>query len=241
MNMRELLVQLGFTPYQASFTDQQPGYLYDFGNFQLQTVQVLGSSFRPVMLFSGVLATPRTVREIRFEVSLDIDSAELLVAMIAYGLGDNFEPEIHPAWLDTGRRNRHLLPWVRRQQEYELRPKCHIDADWYRIAAKKLIAIGQASDSADAVKLTLKNQVLRFEAGKQLVAIPVPDADWPATYALSAIGLLNLSKGAGPRGVGMVVYDDHLRVGGREIPLAKIPSLAATNESEAEDRERAKS
>ena len=36
MSTRSLLLGLGFRPVQARWTDQQPGYQYDFGNFVLE-------------------------------------------------------------------------------------------------------------------------------------------------------------------------------------------------------------
>jgi len=64
MSTLDVLLDLGFEP----FADPLPGLRFDFGNFELRARQLINLKFQEVVAFSGVLATPRTVREVAFDI-----------------------------------------------------------------------------------------------------------------------------------------------------------------------------
>jgi hypothetical protein len=64
----DVLKEFGFAPDAAVISDVMPGLSYDFGNFKLSASAVMGKYFRPVVFFTGVLATPRTLAEVCFEL-----------------------------------------------------------------------------------------------------------------------------------------------------------------------------
>jgi hypothetical protein len=138
MKLRNLLVELGFRQDRTIITDEQPGYLYDFGNLELSASQVTNKYFKPVFLFAGIAQTTRTLAEICFEMPLDIDSYKQGVAWIAYGVGKDFRPKKSTDWLEQGREWSDTLPWEMEKREYDRRPRCSVDRDWFRVATKKL-------------------------------------------------------------------------------------------------------
>lgn len=111
MKLRRLLEDLGFVQDYSAMTDQRPGYYFDFGNMRLNAVEVLSKSFRPVMLFNGFEKTDRTVRQVNFELPLELESFEQGVALIVYYLGKEFIPSIATAWISQGREFEDALPW----------------------------------------------------------------------------------------------------------------------------------
>ncbi len=71
---RHLLELLEFKPATANFTDEQPGYFYDFGNLRLEVVQVTSQYLRPIMLFTGTMRTARSFGSVEFEMLMEVDS-----------------------------------------------------------------------------------------------------------------------------------------------------------------------
>lgn len=64
ISTRDLLVDIGFEPVIATFTDLQPGYRYDFGNFVLHASQVTSRYLRPEIFFTGTIVTPRSINAV---------------------------------------------------------------------------------------------------------------------------------------------------------------------------------
>jgi hypothetical protein len=112
----DTLKDFGFEADGGVLSDIMPGLSFDFGNFKLSASAVMGKTFKPVVLFTGWMRTPRAQREVCFELPRMVASRELLAAFLVYYLDQAasdgaFEP-IHPAiWLAEGRNNQGLLPW----------------------------------------------------------------------------------------------------------------------------------
>src|SRR5580700_7982451 len=82
----DALKELGFSPDSTVISDDMPGLSFDFGNFKLSASVVINKWFKPVVLFGGVLATPRTLTEVCFELPRMVASRQQVVAFLAYYL-----------------------------------------------------------------------------------------------------------------------------------------------------------
>ena len=192
MNTRTLLEKLGFQERWNSMTDQQPAYIYDFGNFQLDAGQFINRHFKSVFLFTGVYRDARTLALIEFEMPLEIESFEQGVAWITYGIGTHFQPSIHTPWLTNGRIWRDHLPWRRDMGAYGRRLQCSVEKDWFRIATKKLHAVAAAASERDIVWLAFDGEALRIAGCGTTVIIPTKGTAWDARYAIKATQLDHL-------------------------------------------------
>ncbi len=216
---RDLLVSLGFKTVKVDITDEQPGYLYDFGNMKLLAAQVMSKYLFPVIRFSGVWSTSRSISEIAFESYLTVASYEEGVALIAYGIRKDFTPLRKTAWLDAGRTWEDHLPWKREMRRYEQRPQCHIEADWFRVAAKKLTALGQSSGDDETFSVYFVDQVITIESKGQKIAMPAAGPSWTESYRCRSQGLRHISKRTPSSGVTVSVWENYIHIGNLRLPL----------------------
>ena len=230
MSTLDLLLDLGFEP----FADPLPGLRFDFDNFELRARQLINLKFQEVVTFSGVLATPRTVREVAFDIPPRIASRELCAAMIVYYLdpsGRAFEPARQVDWLAEGRQNMHLLPWViqaaqrkLREAAYQARPYCFVQREWARLALKTLANYLDPSDDEPApdetpVVFFFKDSVLTIRCESRLIALAGDGADWPTKYAIRAGQLRQLPKRFKGWWVEISIWDGKLRIGDKRYAL----------------------
>jgi len=220
MSTRELLIDLGFEAVVAKFTDQQPGYQYNFGNLVLKVSQVTNEYLRPVMHFTGVASTPRSIGMIEFSLLLDVESFEQGVAMIAFCLGRGFTPVRPTPWLDLGRSLEELLPGRRELRLFQQRPKCHVEAEWFRVAVKKLTSAGEAADPDSTLCASFMGDILKFELSGQCIAMPASGSAWPKSYTCPSPGLKHLSKRTPSVGIEVSIWDGRLAIGGLRLQLS---------------------
>jgi len=81
---------------------------------------------------------------IEFELLRRVASLKECAAWIVWSRdqqweGRIFRPVRAPDWIDEGRRNRRLLPWVMSQAEYDA-PTCIIQRDWLRLGNDAIAA-----------------------------------------------------------------------------------------------------
>lgn len=223
MKTRELLVKLGFEPETARFTDQQPGYYYQFGNLDLQVSELNNLYMQRQMLFTGVIADSRTIGMVEFSLPMEVESYEQGVALIASNLGRNFNPSVPTPWLAQGRLWEEHLPGRREMRLYEQRPYCKVEADWFKVAAKRLIACGKAAAPEAVFVTTFADGVLAFRLPDQLLAMPAKGADWPQAVTCRAVGLQHLSARTPAAGVSVDTWKDHLHIGRLRLQIVETP------------------
>ena len=220
---RALLESLGFKPVIAEFTDEQPGYRYDFGNWALEASVLTNRYFYQVMQFSGVLSDERSISMIDFALLLEVESYEQGVALIAYGIPSDFTP-LHPTpWLEQGRAWEEHLPGRRERRLYQRRPQCHVDADWFRVASKKLRSIGQAADADVVFTLTYRDEILKFDLPGYTLVMSATGKSWPRSYRCRVQGLRHLSKRTPSRGVPVSIWNECLAIGNLTLKLELDP------------------
>src|SRR6266436_5734968 len=123
---RDALFGLGFQPDEKVVSDVSPGLSFDFGNFKLSASWVINFRCIEIVLFTGVLAAPRSLSLIKFEMPRWVSSRAECGAWIVWYLDrdsdrSQFQPSREVAWLKEGRENRTLLPWIRRRGAYNSR------------------------------------------------------------------------------------------------------------------------
>ncbi len=160
-----LLRDFGFQPDDRVWSDVPPGLSFDFGDFNLSASWVVSMKLAEVVLFSGVLATSRTLGAVSFELPRKVNSRELCAALIVHYL-DNaaekgvFHPAREVAWVTEGRKHRHLLPWEVSKSAYQARSHCTVQRDWLRLALKSMVELLAKADDAAVVEFSFDGSVL---------------------------------------------------------------------------------
>ena len=224
MSTRDLLVDLGFETVIAEYTNLQPGYQYDFGNFVLCASQVTGKYLQPEIFFTGNISTSREIRMVGFSVLLDVESYEQGVALIARNIGRNFTPTRATPWLSLGRMWEEHLPGRREARLHAQRPHCHVEAEWFRVAVKKLIDHGSKADDTQVFKVTFMSSVLKFELPNQILVMPARGKDWSDSYICLSKGLAHISNRTPSEGICLGIWKGELVIGRSHLRI-ELPRL----------------
>jgi hypothetical protein len=219
MKTRALLVDLRFQTEVARYTDQQPGYHYDFGNLVLHVSQVTNEYLRQTMLFTGTAYSPRSIGSVEFSLPLDVESYEQGVALIAYNIGQDFKPTRPTPWLLLGRMWEEHLPGRRELRLFQQRPQCNVEADWFRVAVKKLMACGENAAEGAYFSVSFAGNVLTVALPDQQLVMPATGKDWPQAYQCLASGLRHLPRRTPSIGVSVSIWDGCLTIGRLQLPV----------------------
>lgn len=186
----DVLKEFGFLPDDSVMSDIQPGLSIDFGNLKLTASAVLSRYFKEVVMFGGVLATSHTIASVVFEIPRLIESREVCAALLTWFLdkhaGQIFEPQNKVDWLEMGRENRRLLPWIIEKEAYDVRPQCSADKEITRATLKALAKIAEQMLPDEKAWFSFDGEVLKIRAGKELLAIAAHGKPWSNQYGLNA-------------------------------------------------------
>ncbi|MBI5771341.1 MAG: hypothetical protein HZA93_26440 [Verrucomicrobia bacterium] len=227
----DLLKGLGFQPDESVFSDIRPGLSFDFGNFKLSASAVLSRRFEEVVLFTGVLATARSLAEVQFEMPRQIESREKCAAWVAWNLdqaaGGGFDPANEVAWLKIGRANLGLLPWYFDRHAYETRPSCSMEREWARPLFKKLkLILAELPDDA-LVRFSFDGEVLKIRANQIVLAAPASGAPWQNSYVATRATFPMLPRRLTRDPVTFSIWNGHLEMAnwrfGTVVPDVKEP------------------
>ena len=214
----DVLKEFGFAPNSSVISDVMPGLSFDFGNFKLSASAVMGTMFRPVVLFTGVMATSRTLAEVCFELPRMVASREQLAAFLVYYLdkaadGDVFQPARNVDWLTMGRQHCHLLPWEVDMAAYHARPHCSVQRDWLRLALKSLAEVVAKADDVAEVELGFDGSVLTLKCSGQVVPMAANGKAWATQFVIPAGKLRRLPKRLMQHEPEVSVRDGRLHIG----------------------------
>jgi hypothetical protein len=214
-----MLRALGFSEDRRVISDLYPGLSFDFGNLKLSAGSMLNGRFVPVVLLSGLISTKRNIASIEAELPLEVESIEQGMAFVAWSLDNaahgRFEPAITPAWLETGRTHRHLLPWERERAEADARPHCSVHRDWMRVALKKLAATLDAVSDGEPVRFAFDGSTLTVRCADSFMAMPAHGYPWTLSYSISAGALKPLAKRLMSKMIEISVWKSTLTRGNR--------------------------
>lgn len=144
------LLSLGFQRRPDSYGMLTVGYRFPV--LDLTASDSVSFDLSPAVLLSGVLHTSRTIAEIHSEIPPDLETPEQAAAWVSYALWPHrSELEPLPDWLLLGEQYWDLIPSVRRQREYERRPRCLVERDHARILRRSLQAALSQLDSTDTM------------------------------------------------------------------------------------------
>lgn len=212
-----LLPSLGFEPDDSIiFTDIHPGLSLDFGNFKLSAVAVTSPYSGEVISLSGILRTPDRLAEVHFEMPRQIESLKQCAAWIVWSLDQQWEGQIfRPAralgWIDEGRRNRRLLPWVMSQAEFDARPQCIVDRDWLRLALKVLGKHAAALPDGGTVIFWFDGSVFYIRSEKKVIAFPGEGPPWAVSFRVEAKLLRQAPKRIMREQIAVSVWESRIR------------------------------
>ncbi len=214
-----LLPSLGFQPDDTvSFSEIRPGLSLDFGNFKLSAADLISPRSGEVVSFSGVLATPRTLTEIHFELPRRVESLKQCAAWIVWNLDQQwddrmFRPARATEWVEEARRYRRLLPWVMSQAEFEARPRCRVRRDWLRLALKTLSEhIASLPDNASIV-FAFDGSVFSIQSEKKVIALPAEGLPWLVRFRVEAGRLRRLPKRLMRECIGVSIWESRISLG----------------------------
>lgn len=216
----DVLEALGFQEDSSIISDPPGGRSFDFGNLKLSASFVFSpTSYRDVVLLTGVLSTSRSIAVIDAEMPREVESREQGVAWLTHFLDQHaysgeFVPAVPVFWLAIGREYRHLLPWVRQMAAYEARPHCLVDRDWARVALRKLAEIVAGAADESQVMLAFDGEVLKMRCMDGLVAVPARGTAWGTRYAVRAGQLRALPKRLMREWIEFSIWESALRIGG---------------------------
>jgi hypothetical protein len=226
---------LGFQPDSNVISDGEPGLSFDFGNLKLSASWVISPrSVAEVVFFTGILSTPRAMAEIGFELPRRMKSAKQCAAWIVWNLdrycNGALKQTCHIDWVEEGRQNKSLLPWVRSMSEYESRPQCVVRRDWLRLALKTLgQQISLLSNQAVLV-FSFDGSVLSIRCNNKVIALAGEGVPWAVRFRVAAEKLRRLPKRLRHEGVEVSIWQSHIRLGDREYEGTLEP-LGTTNPS----------
>jgi|SRR6516165_9729434 hypothetical protein len=208
-----LLPSLGFRPGDMC------RLLLDFGNLELSAVEAWSPRDGEAIYFGGVLKEPRTLTEVEFALPRRVESLRQCAAWIVWNLdqhsnGRRFRPARQVDWIQEGRENRRLLPWVMSQAEYDARPQCIVQRDWLRLALKNLC--GQVASLPDnaIVVFGFDGAVFSIRCDTKLIAFPVEGAPWTVCFRVEARTIRQQSKRRHMRErIGISIWKSRIELG----------------------------
>lgn len=220
-SIRDVLRRLSFQEDWGVFTDELPGYTWDFGNFTLEAKQLTGLYLQPEFSFSGLLQDARSLTSVSFSVPLMVESFEQGTAWIADALDrQRVKPRTSPAWLDQGRQWQGLLPWVRRLRAYEAAPKCVVDRDWMRVAARRFRAIAPRVEVDALVMLSFDGTHMSIAVAGSQVDMMADGTAWPEEYFITFGDLLLPLQRLMRPAICVKIWEGQVHFGNRCLQLA---------------------
>ena len=113
-----------------------------------------------------------------FEMPRRVKSLKQCAAWIVWNLDQNadhhtYKPTWHVDWIEEGRKNQKLLPWVRAMAEFDARPQCIVQRDWLRLALKTLDEYLVSLSDSTGIVFSFDGSVLTIRFDKRVIALAV--------------------------------------------------------------------
>ncbi len=218
------LKQLGFAPDISALSIDGEMLSYDFGNLTLSARRTMNRHFAKIVSVSGVYASPRTIAEVEIQLPLCVASAQQCAAFIAWGIdhqiSGDFVPLTPTRWLNEGRNNFDLLPWVKEQKLYNERPRCTVERDWLKLALRDLRSLLPQLDESESVFFTYRDEIFSIRTPPKLLALPATGREWKTRYEITAGNLRNLPKRLNNNQIEVSVWNNQLCLAGWRYPIA---------------------
>jgi hypothetical protein len=231
----ESLRYLGFQPDPTIVSDGGSGLSFDFGNFVIRASCCLNLRCKEIILLAGVLSTRQTVSDVQIEMPRQVESIKQCAALIVWSLDQHsqdrvFKPTRNVRWVEEGRENRKLLPWVMSAAEYDARPHCTVKRDWLRLALKTLGAYLPFLPDDAYVVFSFDGSVLSIRCDGRVIALAGEGPPWAVRFKVAASVLRRLPKRLMRENVGVSVWESRLSLGHWTYP-GTIEGFSITDSS----------
>ncbi len=124
-----------------------------------------------------------------------------------------YKPTRHVDWIEEGRKNQKLLPWVKAIAEFDARPRCIVQRDWLRLALKTLGEyLVSLSDDAGIV-FGFDGSVFYIRCDKRVLALPDEGLPWAVRFRVEARTLRHLPKRLTRDHIGVSIWESRLTLG----------------------------
>jgi hypothetical protein len=209
------LRSLGFQPDSKVISDIVPGLSFDFGNLQLSASCVWSPRGGEVILFTGIVSTPRTLGEIDFELPRRMRSIKQCAAWIVWNLDQYpaFKETCHIDWVEKARQSKSVLPWVRSMAEYNARPQCLVRRDWFRLALTTLRQQLSSLPDQAAIVFSFDGSVLFIRCDNKVIALPGDGVPWTVRFKVTAGKLRFLPKRLKRESVNVSIWQSRITLG----------------------------
>ena len=178
------LVALGF---RRRVTAAGESASYMFPHLYLTALHAMSpTSFRFVVLLSGVVLTPRSVGEVESQIPPDLGSPLAAAAWVSYALR-SYRKDLEPLpdWFVEGEGHWDLIPHVRERREYEARPKCYIERDYARPFRRKLLEELSYPTGEAEMTFSFDGGVLSIVHRDNVHRVVAAGDSWPCAYRVS--------------------------------------------------------
>ncbi len=216
----DALLELGFAPDPGVRSDPMPGLSFDFGNVKLSAGRLINLKIQEVVLFHGILTTARTAANVEFEMPGRVASRGQCAAWIVWHLdqaasGRVFQSGHQVGWVNQGRQDKYLLPWVADLDRFRARPRCMVEREWLRLAFRSLREILSTADPEAVVVFDFDGSQLNVRCAGRVVPMVAEGAPWPSGYSLPAAKLRNLPTRLMSDRLEVAVSEGRLHIGNR--------------------------
>jgi hypothetical protein len=211
---------LGFLPDTTAIVYDGPVLSLDFGNLILRASCCMNLRAAQIVLFTGVISTPRTLGQVHFELPRRVESVKQCAALIVWNLDQfsEFRKNQHIPWVEEARINRRLLPWVLSMAEWNARPQCIVKRDWLRLALKTLANYALTLPDDTDVLFNFDGYVLSIKCDGKVIALAGQGVPWGVSFKVPAGALRRLPKRLMREDIGISIWESSISIGNRTYP-----------------------
>jgi hypothetical protein len=210
---------IGFLTDNTVMSDDGPGLSFDFGGLKLRAGAYTKLLAEMVMI-TGVLSTPRRLAQIHFELPRYDESANFVKAWIVWHLDQHqeFKKAYHMPWLEDGRENQSLLPWIKSIAEWNARPKLIVRRDWLRLALNRLAEHLSTLTDQSKIIFSFDGSVFSIRCDQELIALAAEGTRWTVSFGVHAGDLRRLPRRLMHEHVSVSIWESRIRVGSQSYP-----------------------
>jgi len=225
----EVLRGFGFLTDNTVMSDDGPGLSFDVGGLRL-CAGAFTKLLAEMVMITGVLSTPRSWAQIHFEMPRYVESPNFVKAWMVWHLDQHleFRKAYHIPWVEEGRRNQSLLPWIKSMAEWNARPKLIVNRDWLRFALNKLAEhLSYLPDEANVI-FSFDRSVLSVRCNGELIAVAAEGSPWTVSFNVRVGALRRLPKRLMREKIEISIWESRINIGNRTYPGA-LEGFAATD------------
>jgi hypothetical protein len=224
----QVLAEIGFEPITDGNHSTAHRMVYSFGFLELAATAATTFLGAEVIQFSGALQSERKFGQIEFSLVNEFESSGQLKAFLAYYLSE-YLPEACPEgaplpeWFLQGLEDEDLLPWNKRQKEYESRPHCTVDRDLARLIRNRLKTLLKSATDKDVLQISFDGNCLCLTMREQELRVTAQGDEWKTTAQVAAAHLRKLPPRFTQPQVLIGIWQGNLEFANWRYPLIESP------------------